>query len=203
MTEKYFSIDGLTSELVKFACSFNGYDNISQKYPRVKIIKEIMKMHKAVLSNKGQRIGNPKNLQSVYFMIMSLIKYWIEFLKMAETEEWLPVVREIVNTISELIKCDKINFYLVERMCREQFVVFLAELFQKMLNMSDRIEENPKFYQAYLAVLVNMSRELLEVIFFPSVRVKSPELNPTNIQILQSFLQLFISTFKKVPDFLE
>lgn len=42
-------------------------------------------MHKAVLSNKGQRIGNPKNMQSVYMMIKDLIKYWIDFLRMSES----------------------------------------------------------------------------------------------------------------------
>jgi hypothetical protein len=40
-------------------------------------------MHKAVLSNKGQRIGNPKNMQSVYVMIKGLIKFWIDFLKIS------------------------------------------------------------------------------------------------------------------------
>ena len=75
----------LTNELVKFACTFNGFDSVSQKYPKIKIIKEIVKMHKAVLSNKGQRIGNPKNMQSVYKMIKDLMKYWIDFLKMSES----------------------------------------------------------------------------------------------------------------------
>lgn len=83
----------LTQNLIKFASSFHGYDKISQKYPKVKIIKEVVKMHKAVLSNKGQRIGNPKNMQSVYVMIKSLINYWVEFIKMSTSEEWIPVVR--------------------------------------------------------------------------------------------------------------
>jgi hypothetical protein len=77
MIDVHFSVDGLTRELVQFATSFTGYDKISQKYPRAKIIKEIVKMHKAVLSNKGQRIGNPKNMQSVYNIIKNLIPYWI------------------------------------------------------------------------------------------------------------------------------
>jgi len=76
-------VEGLTHELVQFASSFNGFDKFSQKYPRIKIIKEIIKMHKAVLSNKGQRIGNPKNMQSVYVMIKGLIKYWIDFFKIS------------------------------------------------------------------------------------------------------------------------
>lgn len=53
-------------------------------------------MHKAVLSNKGQRIGNPKNMQSVYGIIKGLIPYWIEFLKMSTSEEWLSVVRQVI-----------------------------------------------------------------------------------------------------------
>jgi hypothetical protein len=77
MIEKHFSVDALTNELVRFACTFNSYDKVSQKYPRLKIIKEVVKMHKAVLSNKGQRIGNPKNMQSVYLLIKQLIKYWV------------------------------------------------------------------------------------------------------------------------------
>lgn len=43
-------------------------------------------MHRAILSNKGQRIGNPKNMQSIYYMIKGLIKYWIEFLKISTSE---------------------------------------------------------------------------------------------------------------------
>jgi hypothetical protein len=77
MIDVHFSVDGLTRELVQFASSFDGYDKISQKYPLVKIIKEIIKMHKSVLSNKGQRIGNSKNMQSVYSIIKNLIPYWI------------------------------------------------------------------------------------------------------------------------------
>ena len=77
------NVDGLTRQLVQFASTLNGYDKISKKYPQVKIIKEVIKMHKAVLSNKGQRIGNPKNMQSVYGIIKTLIPYWIDFLKMS------------------------------------------------------------------------------------------------------------------------
>lgn len=83
----------MTQKLIGFASSFDGYDKISHKYPKIKIIKEIVKMHKAVLSNKGQRIGNPKNMQSVYRMIQSLINYWVEFIKMSTSEEWVAVVR--------------------------------------------------------------------------------------------------------------
>lgn len=118
--------------MVKFACTFNGFDNVSQKYPRIKIIKEIIKMHKAVLSNKGQRIGNPKNMQSVYTMIKDLIKYWIDFLTMSVSEDWIPVIREVISIISELIKCDKINFYLVQRVCGHNYVELFFEMFTKM-----------------------------------------------------------------------
>ena len=83
MIETNFSIDGLTRELVKFATSLDGYDKSSRKYPRIKIIKEVVKMHKAILSNKGQRIGNPKNMQSVYGIIKLLIPFWIDFLKIS------------------------------------------------------------------------------------------------------------------------
>lgn len=120
---------------MKFAYAFNGFDKASQKYPRIKIIKEVVKMHKAVLSNKGQRIGNPKNMQSVYTMIKDLIKYWIEFLKMSDSGEWIPVIREVVNTVSELIKCDKINFYLVQRVCTNNYVELFFEMFTKMYQM--------------------------------------------------------------------
>lgn len=97
-------------------------------------------MHKAILSNKGQRIGNPKNMQSVYTMIKDLIKYWIDFLKISDSEDWLPVIREVINTISQLIKCDKINFYLVQRVCVYNYVELFTEMFTKMEQMSERIE---------------------------------------------------------------
>jgi hypothetical protein len=69
--------------MVHFASSFTGRDNLTKKYPKIKIIKEIIKMHRAVLSNKGQRIGNPKNMQSVYLIIKDLMGYWIDFLRMS------------------------------------------------------------------------------------------------------------------------
>jgi hypothetical protein len=86
MIDVHINVDGLTRELVQFASTFTGYDKISRKYPQVKIIKEVIKMHKAVLSNKGQRIGNPKNMQSVYGIIKTLIPYWISFLQISTGE---------------------------------------------------------------------------------------------------------------------
>jgi hypothetical protein len=50
-------------------------------------------MHNAILSNKGQRIANPKNLQSVYMLIKELIGYWIDFLRMADSEDWITVIK--------------------------------------------------------------------------------------------------------------
>lgn len=69
--------------MVHFATSFTGYDKASKKYPKVVLIKEVVRMHGAVLSNKGQRIGNPKNMQSVYMMIKALMGYWTNFLRMS------------------------------------------------------------------------------------------------------------------------
>ena len=115
-------------------------------------------MHRAVLSNKGQRIGNPKNMQSVYSIIKNLIPYWIEFLKMSTSEEWLPVIRQMIELISDLIKCDKINFYLVQRVCGEDYVEFMHQLFGKMLSMSERIEESPKFFETFLNAMSQVSR---------------------------------------------
>ena len=69
--------------MVHFASSFKEYDKISKKYPKITIIKEVVRMHKSILSNKGQRMGNPQNLQSVYLIIKDLIGYWIDFIKMS------------------------------------------------------------------------------------------------------------------------
>lgn len=126
--------------MVKLACTFNGYDSVTKKFPKVKIIKEIVRMHKAILSNKGQRISSPKNMQSVYLIMKDLMGYWIDFLKMSETEEWVSIIREVLNLVIELIKCDKINFYLIQRICLGEYVEFFDLMFTKMFGLSENIE---------------------------------------------------------------
>ena len=81
MIEKYFNIEKITNEIVNFANFYPNYDQLTKKNPKIKIIKELLKTHKAILSNKGQRLSNLKNLQGVYLMIKALIRYWVNFLK--------------------------------------------------------------------------------------------------------------------------
>lgn len=68
------------------------------------------------------------------------------------------MIRQVIELVSDLIKCDRINFYLVQRVCGDNYVDLMHQMFGKMLAMSDRIEENPKFFETFLNSMSQISR---------------------------------------------
>lgn len=88
------SFEQLSVKVENFSQNFSdsSYDKVSKKYPRIIIIKGMLKMHKAIFQNKGQRISNSKNLHEIYQMLGAAFQFWVKYIQESKTEEWIPVV---------------------------------------------------------------------------------------------------------------
>ena len=127
------------------------------------ILKAILKLNYAMLTNKCQRLSGTKNSHKVYYLIQYLMPYWMSLLERFTSEETCSINLQLYRIFNCIAKEGHVNFYLLMRVvsCYDSYIY---NLLRNMNNISGWVSQYPKLIKAFKESMKLLCVNLPEVI---------------------------------------
>lgn len=158
---------------------------------RLALMKHSLKLCRALLENKSQRLSLTKTVPLSYELVSTLLPYWAAILAELNKQEQhhfeveVPIACQLLRIFNELMRGSYINFYLLLVVKPGETEGYVLNLVKYMGAVFAEVSNYPKAFEQYVTAGVYIMKELSEfVMSFPS-----PEL-------VAKYCDLFFVAFK-------